>query len=222
MAPEYAKAAGTLKSENSEIRLGKVDATVQSDLSEKFKIRGYPTLKFFIDQQPVEYSGGRTADEIVAWLKKKSGPAATTLMSASDLTKLQEDNQVVVVGLFTSAESAEAQLFLNIAKTIDSVVFGISTEKAVFDELKAKPDTIVLLKKFDEGRNDFDGKFVDAEIRSFIQANELPLVNEFNQDTAQKIFGGEIKIHNLLFDSKKVVQRYSSNILILEYCFKVA
>lgn len=205
LAPEYAKAAGVLKADQPEIRLGKVDATVHSDLSEKFKVRGYPTLKFFVDQQPIDYSGGRTSEEIVLWLKKKSGPAAVTLASAEDVNKLKGDNEVVVIGLFKSADSAEAQAFQNVAKTIDSVAFGISTEQAVFDELKAKPDTLVLLKKFDEGRNDFgaDAKINEAEIRTFIQSNQLPLVSEFNQETAQKIFGGDIKIHNLLFASKK-------------------
>lgn len=203
LAPEYAKAAGVLKSENSEIRLGKVDATVQSELGERFKIRGYPTLKFFIDQQPIDYSGGRTSEEIIAWLKKKSGPAAVTLASASELKKLQDENEVTVIGLFKSTDSTEAQAFQNVAKTIDTVVFGISTEQAVLDELKAKPNTIVLLKKFDEGRNDLTESFAEADIRVFIQAHQLPLVSEFNQDTAQKIFGGDIKVHNLLFTSKK-------------------
>lgn len=204
LAPEYAKAAGVLKSESSEIRLGKVDATVQSELGERFKIRGYPTLKFFIDQQPIDYSGGRTSEEIIAWLKKKSGPAAVTVASASELKKLQDENEVTVIGLFKSADSTEAQAFQNVAKTIDTVVFGISTEQAVLDELKAKPNTIVLLKKFDEGRNDLTESLAEADIRVFIQAHQLPLVSEFNQDTAQKIFGGEIKVHNLLFTSKKV------------------
>lgn len=204
MAPEYAKAAGSLKGESSELRLGKVDATIHSELAERFKVRGYPTIKFFIDQQPIDYSGGRTAEEIVAWLKKKSGPAATTLATAADLKKLQDDNEVAIVGLFKSVDSAEAQAFQNVAKTIDSVAFGISTEQAVFDELKATADTVILLKKFDEGRNDIEsGKLTEADIRTFIQSNQLPLVSEFNQETAQKIFGGDIKVHNLLFASKK-------------------
>lgn len=205
LAPEYAKAAGVLKGETSEIRLAKVDATVHSDLSERFKVRGYPTLKFFVDEQPIDYSGGRTSDEIVLWLKKKSGPAAVTLTTVDELNKLKGDNEVAVIGLFKSLDSAEAQTFQNVAKTVDSVAFGISTEQAVFDELKAKPDTVVLLKKFDEGRNDLTegAAITETEVRTFIQSNQLPLVSEFNQDTAQKIFGGDIKVHNLLFASKK-------------------
>lgn len=100
LAPEYAKAAGQLNAEGSEVRLGKVDATVQSELGERFKIRGYPTIKFFIDGTPIEYAGGRSSDEIIQWIKKKSGPAALPVASSDDLKKFQADNEVAVLGLF--------------------------------------------------------------------------------------------------------------------------
>jgi protein disulfide-isomerase A1 len=203
LAPEYAKAATALNGEGSEIRLAKVDATVQSELGERFKIKGYPTLKFFIDGTPLEYGGGRTADEIVQWLKKKSGPAAVTLASSDDLKKFQA-SEVAVLGLFKNLESSAAQVFNNVAKTVDSVSFGITSESALFDELKVKGDeAVVLFKKFDEGRADFEGQVTDEELRRFIHSNQLALISEFNQETAQKIFGGDIKVHNLLFASKK-------------------
>lgn len=205
LAPEYAKAAGVLRGESSEVRLGKVDATVQTELGERFKIRGYPTLKFFIDGTPIEYAGGRSADEIVAWLKKKSGPAALTLSSSEDVKKFQADNEVAVLGLFKDLESAAAKAFNSVAQVVDSVTFGVTGEQALFDELNVKGEEgLVLFKKFDEGRNDFEagGEFTEDEIKKFIHSNQLALVSEFNQETAQKIFGGDIKVHNLLFVSK--------------------
>ena len=58
LAPEYAKAATTLKSDKSanDVRLAKVDATVESEFGERFKIKGYPIIKVFVDGQALAYS----------------------------------------------------------------------------------------------------------------------------------------------------------------------
>merc|ERR1711944_391363 len=68
---------------------------------------------------------------------------------------------------------------------------------------KVEKDGVVLFKAFDEGRNDYDGAAEADALTAFINANSLPLVIEFNHDTAQKIFSGEVKNHLLLFVSEK-------------------
>jgi len=57
LAPEYANAAQHLAQNELSVKLGKVDATIESDLAEQFGIRGYPTLKFFKNGKPIDYSG---------------------------------------------------------------------------------------------------------------------------------------------------------------------
>merc|ERR1711981_1532198 len=62
---------------------------------------------------------------------------------------------------------------------------------------------IVLFKKFDEGRNDYDGEYKAKDIAAFVGANSLPVLVEFSGETANKIFGGDIKKHCVLFLSSK-------------------
>merc|ERR1712241_253864 len=176
LAPEYAKAAGMLADKESAIKLAKVDATEESKVAEKFEVRGYPTLKFFKNGKDQEYNGGRTADTIVTWLEKKTGPAAKTL---------------------DSVEAAKA--FLATADSMDDYPFAVTAEEAIFGEYKVEKDNVVLFKKFDDGRNDLEGEVTEEALAKFISGNALPLVVEFNQDTAQKIFSGDVKSHLLLF-----------------------
>lgn len=100
LAPEYAKAAKTLKEEGSSIRLAKVDATVETELAEKYEVKGFPTIKLFRgdDKSPLEYSAGRFAADITGWLKKKTGPPAQSVETVEQAKELINANEVVVFG----------------------------------------------------------------------------------------------------------------------------
>ena len=103
-------------------------------------------------------------------------------------------------------EGAEAKAFKDVAAALDDQKFAITSDAAIFAEYSVTADSaVVLFKKFDEGRNEL----TDAEsltsteaLTKFVAANALPLVVEFNHETAQKIFSGEIKNHLLMFLSK--------------------
>lgn len=49
----------------SSIKLAKVDATEEQELSEQFGVRGYPTLKFFRKGTPIDYTGKKLLVSLV-------------------------------------------------------------------------------------------------------------------------------------------------------------
>lgn len=203
LAPEYAKAATKLKGDGSAVKLAKVDATIESKVAEKFEVRGYPTLKFFKNGKPTEYGGGRTADDIVSWLNKKTGPPAKALSSAEDLQTFVDSAEVVVVGFFSDPTAAAFSTYVNAASEIDGVSFGIVSDPKIAVAHSLDGDAVVLFKKFDEGKNVLPAADLTVEaLKKHVAENSLPLVIEFTQETAQKIFGGEIKNHLLLFVDK--------------------
>ncbi|XP_069359043.1 protein disulfide-isomerase [Maniola hyperantus] len=204
LAPEYAKAATKLLAEESPIKLAKVDATQEQDLAESYKVKGYPTLIFFKKGSTVDYSGGRQADDIVAWLKKKTGPPALEVASVEQAKELIAANPVIVFGFFPDQGSEKALAFLNTASLVDDQVFAIVTDAKVIEELEAQPDDVVLFKNFEDPRVKYEGaEFNEDLLKTWVFVQSMPTIVEFSHETASKIFGGQIKYHLLLFLSKK-------------------
>jgi len=199
LAPEYAKAAQQLEKDGSNVLLVKVDATVHGELAKEFGVGGYPTLKWFKGDRknPMDYKGGRKEAEIVSWVTKKSGPPAVPVEGADAATKFKTDNEVAVVG-FVSGDKLDA--FNAAGDSFDDVPFGVLDADAAA-ALEVAEGQVALLKQFDDGRVNFDGEGSEALI-AFVKAEQLPLVNEFSDKTAPKIFGGDLKQHNLLFAAK--------------------
>jgi len=83
LKPEYAKAAAELKNSNSVVKLAMIDATEEKDLASKFEVRGYPTLMWFENGKQTEYDGGRTAADILEWVKEASQPPVKELTGSA-------------------------------------------------------------------------------------------------------------------------------------------
>ncbi|KPJ07294.1 Protein disulfide-isomerase [Papilio machaon] len=204
LAPEYAKAATKLNEEESPIKLAKVDATQEQDLAESFGVRGYPTLKFFKNGNPVDYTGGRQADDIVAWLKKKTGPPAVEVTSAEQAKELIAANNVITFGFFPDQATEKAKAFLNVAGLVDDQVFALVSDEKLIEELEAESGDVVLFKNFEEPRVKYDAKEFNEDLfKTWVFVQSMPTIVEFSHETASKIFGGQIKYHLLLFLSKK-------------------
>lgn len=85
----------------------------------------------------------------------------------------------MVIGFFENEESEEAKAYINAADTQDSIYFGIVTDKAVAESLEATSNSVVVFKKFDEGRATYDGEFNAEDIVTFVLGEQLPLVTKF-------------------------------------------
>jgi len=199
LTPEYAKAAGILLEKDSPIKLGKVDATEHSKLAEKFEVKGYPTLKFFRSGKATEYGGGRTADTIVSWVEKKTGPAAKTIDTVDAAKEFVEGLDIAVIGFFKDETTEAAKAFLGAAGSMDDHQFAITASDEIAAEYKVEGEAVVLFKKFDDGRADLTEGITEEAVMKFVGSEALPLVVDFNHETAQKIFSGEVKSHLLLF-----------------------
>jgi protein disulfide-isomerase A1 len=207
LAPEFAKAAKQLKDEGSEIRLAKVDATVETELATRFSVQGYPTIKLMRGEgkTPIDYSAGRTTNDILTWLKKKTGPPAEPVETVEEAKTLITGNEVIVFGFFKDdASDDEAEkIFLNSAEDNDEILFATTNVAEVFAEYQVTESSIVIFKKFDEGRAALaSGDVTIVSLRDFIAKHRLPMVVEFTQEAASNLFSGDRKFYLILFTNK--------------------
>uniref|UniRef100_H2ZN99 protein disulfide-isomerase n=1 Tax=Ciona savignyi TaxID=51511 RepID=H2ZN99_CIOSA len=219
LAPEYAKAATSLKEEGSAVKLAKVDATVQSELGSRFKVQGYPTLKFFKGGKALEYGGGRQAADIVSWLKKKTGPPTVPLTTADEAQKFKDDNEVLVVGFFPDEKSDHMVNYVKVADAIDDVVFGVihSADRVMEffglaesdipsyriikmseNMAKFKPDSPDLTT---EAISAFTSKVVDGKVDRHLMSAELP--EDWNKNPVTVLVGSNFQ--DVAYDKKKKV-----------------
>ena len=79
LAPEWAKLGTMLK---GEVKVAKIDSSKNTKSHEKYKVKGYPSIKFFpagekLDGEFEDYDGAREANSMVTWAreaKKKFRP----------------------------------------------------------------------------------------------------------------------------------------------------
>ncbi|KAK6926798.1 Thioredoxin domain [Dillenia turbinata] len=211
LAPEYAAAATELKAEG--VALAKVDATKENDLAEKYEVQGFPTVYFFIDGDHKPYSGQRTKDAIVTWIKKKIGPGISNVTTVDDAERILTSENKVVLGFLDSLVSPESEELAAASRLEDDVNFyqtdSPDVAKLFHIDPSAKRPALVMLKKEAEKLSHFDGQFQKSAIAEFVFANKLPLVTIFTRESAPLIFESPIKRQLLLFatsnDTEKVI-----------------
>jgi len=96
LAPEYEQAAQAFANSKETI-IAKVDCDKHKDLSGRFGVKGFPTLKFFAKgvsstKEPEDYNGGRTADDIITFINGKTGSNVRVAKPATAVTVLTEEN----------------------------------------------------------------------------------------------------------------------------------
>ncbi|XP_061358782.1 protein disulfide isomerase-like 1-4 [Gastrolobium bilobum] len=210
LAPEYAAAATELKGDG--VVLAKVDATEENELAHEYDVQGFPTVYFFVDGVHKPYTGHRTKDAIVTWIRKKIGPGVYNITTLDDAERILTSESKVVLGFLDSLVGAESDELAAASKLEDNVNFYQTVipdvAKLFHIDPNVKRPALVLLKKEEEKLNHFDGQFVKAAIVDFVSSNKLPLVTTFTRESAPLIFESQIKKQLLLFVTSNDTEKF--------------
>ncbi|KAI0231846.1 Protein disulfide-isomerase A6 [Lamellibrachia satsuma] len=126
LAPHWAQAATELK---GKVKLGALDATVHTVMSNRYGVRGFPTIKMFPGGKKdgaEEYEGGRTASDIVAFALDKlsenvPAPELLQLTEESILKRACDDHQLCIVSFLPNILDCQSECrnkYLSILRTL--------------------------------------------------------------------------------------------------------
>jgi len=203
LEPEYEKAAADLKSHNIAIAKVNADAEHNKPLANTYGIKGFPTIKLFRNGVPTDYTGERSSDSIVSFMKRQAKPAVTALASAEELEEFIKDDKVSIVGFFNSPDGQEYTTFAQTAESLrNNFGFGVVVGNAeVNKHYDVSAPNVVLFKKFDEGKNVL-GSDNFNNIASFIKTSSVPLIDEIGPENYKLYAEAGIPLGYLFVDSK--------------------
>jgi len=227
MAAGYSKLAKRMKTETNGVAIAKVDTTVETSIGEQFGIKGFPTLKFFVDGQPVDYNGARDEDALYNWITKKTGPSTTELKTTDELTGLKE-KKIAVLLATTEDNEALLKAFNSLAASVDDITFHYTFSPEVKKTLDlTDKNTFVILRSFDDGNKLLAGDNLTVEsMRDFLNTHKHPIVMPFEQEAAERIFGTESPAIFLFNDEdnsdalktfKTVAQKFAGESLVFSH-----
>lgn len=161
LAPEYEKAAKELKENDPPITLAKVDATVDSELAQKYEVTGYPTLKVFRKGKATEYKGERNQWGITSYMRGQVGPSSKEMSSLKAVTDfMKERDELVIVGFFTDENDKLLEKYLEANDDIrDDYPFSHTFDAAAKKHFGITKSSIVLFHP-----EKFRSKFEDKHI----------------------------------------------------------
>ena len=94
----------------------------------------------------MDYDSGRSKNDIVNYMKKKSGPVAVTYTTKDDLETAIDAVEVAIVGYFKDTECEQYKQWYNVMAALDDVTAIYITDEAIAKEMKVEMPAIVMYK----------------------------------------------------------------------------
>lgn len=107
LAPHIVSASKKLNELNSPVKIAKLNGEQNQGVRKYVQFTAYPTLYFFTKGKPEEFDGGRKADDIVEWIRKRTEINSEEVRSTFQLERLITKNKFVAILFCTSKEDKE-------------------------------------------------------------------------------------------------------------------
>ncbi|KAH9538064.1 hypothetical protein CY35_16G085300 [Sphagnum magellanicum] len=199
---DFALVSRLLAESGSTVVFAKLDAVNNPSTASQYSIKGFPALLFFTNGTFQRYTSGHSREEMVNWVRKRTGFAATTISTKAEAEAFLNKNVAVVISYFEKFEGPEYEEFIAAAIAEEGTEF-LQTTNVDIVQLFIKPPFIALRKPQAVNFAAFGGHYSESEILSFVELNKHPLVSCLNSTTARRVYSSPIKHHVLLFAESK-------------------
>ncbi|XP_024539858.1 protein disulfide isomerase-like 1-5 isoform X1 [Selaginella moellendorffii] len=206
LLPEFAAAALDLAGYgdgNGGILFAKIDAIANPKTAKLYNIKGFPTVLFLVNGSVQQaYTGGDSKEEIIDWVRKKTGSPASTVVSTKDAENFLANSSVIVAGFFDKFEGDDYKSFIEAAKQEVGTPFIQTNSLNVaqtFHSSIRKPPMVWIQKNEPEFYVPFDGTFSAQNLLDFVELNKFPVVVRMTSKNAARINSSPLKLQVLLF-----------------------
>ena len=187
------------------ITFAKCHITGLKNISARYNIsiRELPYVKLFIKGDVINYKEKYDEKNIIKFIIKKTESNLLELKSEENVKKFIDENELSIIYFGDNKEQIE--ILNKISNKNEEILFGLVSNKEIINKFKAKQNSIVLFKNFEEKRNDLTENLTKENIEYFISKQSKHKIIEFSNESSQLIFGKKINSLFLLVKSKREV-----------------
>ncbi|KAI3766637.1 hypothetical protein L2E82_16705 [Cichorium intybus] len=192
LMPRFAEAASFLNELKSPLLMAKIDAERYPKVASNLEIKGYPTLLLFVNGTSQPYTGGFSSEEIVIWVRKKTGTPVVRINSIDEANDFLKKHSMFAVGLFDKFEGSDYDEFVKAATTDNDIQFVETNSPQIANILytddKSNNPFLGIVKSEPERYTSYEGAFEKDKILQFLNDNKFPLVTFLSELNSVKVY----------------------------------
>lgn len=215
LMPRFAEAASSLNELKNPVLMAKIDAERYPKVASNLGIKGYPTLLLFVNATSQPYTGGFSSEEMVIWVRKKTGTPIIRINSIDEANDFLKKHSMFAAGLFDKFEGPDYEEFVKAATTDNEIQFVETSSPEIanvlFPDVKSKNPFLGIVKSEPERYTSYEDAFEKDGILQFLNDNKFPLVTFLTEVNSAKVYSSD-KLQVYVFaeadDFKKLLEPF--------------
>jgi len=171
-----------VKLDNLQVKFGLIDCTVEKNVCSKFTIRGYPTIKYYVNGRSIEYDGGRDEKDLYNFSKTVSEPEILDIHNIEEFTSKHS-----VAMIYFGEKNQDYEVVKAVAQMFQAVgvKFARCHEVTLLDKYTNFPKypSLVLVNDNIHKKNEiYSINFDVNELEKWVDDRKFPVISKINEN----------------------------------------